>query len=193
MISKEYPIEFHINAFGELAEELQSCTRKVTISFIDRHYRAVKNNAKTLSLIDIAMSELVGLAASLADIAHNHGLNIDTCAEKMELQHLDIGRARCIDDRLLAKLLGCPLSMGKDRSQRSECGCAASIDIGMYNTCLNGCRYCYGNYNQKAVAGNFAKHNPMSPLISGEVGNDDQIRERRVKTCRETQLSLADL
>lgn len=74
---------------------------------------------------------------------------IDTCAEGIELQEYGIEHARCIDDRLLSKLLGCPLEVGKDKSQRLECGCIESLDIGAYNTCRNGCKYCYANYSEK--------------------------------------------
>lgn len=49
----------------------------------------------------------------MAAIAHSYGLMIDTCAEGIELQEYGIEHARCIDDRLLSKLLGCPLEVGK--------------------------------------------------------------------------------
>ena len=62
-----------------------------------------------------------------------------------------IEHARCIDERLLGKLLGCSLNVDKDKNQRLECGCVASVDIGMYNTCKNGCRYCYANYSRGVV------------------------------------------
>lgn len=190
MISERYPIEYHVKAFGKIAAELYDYTQKVTISFIDEDYRGVKSNIKELALLPFTVDMQRELGARLAEIAYGYGLAIDTCAEKIDLHEYGIGHARCIDDRLFSKLLRCRLDVDKDKTQRFECGCVASIDIGMYNTCRNGCRYCYANYSQNTVAGNFQRHNPLSPLISGEVGEGDKINDRAVKSCKTPQLSL---
>ena len=192
LISERYPIDYHIRVFAKIAAELHDYTRKVTISFIDEDYRGVKSNIKELALLDFPASKQLQLSASLAGIAHGYGLKIDTCSEKIDLQQFGIEHARCIDDRLLSQLLACNLNVDKDKTQRLECGCVASIDIGMYNTCRNGCRYCYANYSPNTVAGNFSKHNPLSPLSSGEVGSDDNINNREVKSCKNRQLLLGD-
>ena len=128
----------------------------------------------------------------LAKIARSYGLTIDSCAEKTGQRHPEIERAHCIDSKLLGRLLGCSLKFDKDKNQRSECGYAASIDIGMYNTCKNGCRYCYANYNAGVVDINFIGHNPLGALISGEVGGKDKIYEREVNSCRSIQTGLFD-
>jgi hypothetical protein len=189
-ISKKYPLEYHINAFEKIAKELHDYTRKVTISFIDEDYRGVKDNIKELALLNFSSTAQMELSFQLAEIARNFGLSVDTCAEQIDLQQYGIEHARCIDDRLLAKLIDCRLNIEKDKTQRLECGCVTSIDIGMYNTCKNGCRYCYANYSKNAVEGNFAKHNSISPLISGEVGDDDKINDRNVKTYRNLQMQM---
>lgn len=191
-ISERYSLDYHIHAFGTIAEHLHDYTQKVTISFIDEDYRCVKSNIKELALLDFPALTQMQLSSSLAEIAHSHGLKIDTCAERIELQQFGIEHARCIDDRLFAHLLGCRLDVEKDKTQRLECGCVTSVDIGMYNTCRNGCRYCYANYSQNTVAGNFAKHNPLSPIISGEVGRDDKIHDIVVKSCKDMQLNFGD-
>lgn len=193
LINSRYSIEYHIKAFEKIAAELHSNTRKVTISFIDEDYKGVKNNLKELGLLPFPTETQIELSAMLAQIAHHYGLTIDTCAEKIDLHEYGIEHARCIDDRLFSKLLYCRLNVEKDKNQRLECGCVASIDIGMYNTCLNGCRYCYANYSQKTVACNFDKHDPQSPLISGIVGEEDKISERAVKSFKDIQCSLFDL
>jgi hypothetical protein len=193
LINAKYSLDHHVRAFGKIAAQLHGYTRKVTISFIDEGYRGVKSNIKELALLDFPSAAQVELSSQLAEIARGYGMAIDTCAERLDLQQYGIEHARCIDDRLLAKLLGCRLNVSKDKAQRLECGCAASVDIGMYNTCRNGCRYCYANYSKNMVSKNFTKHDPLSPLISGEVDDGDKINERNGKSCRDVQLRFDDL
>ena len=186
-LNDTYTPEYHIRYFERIAKELSPYTKKCTISFID-FYRNTSKNVSGLSLRDFPEETQKSLAKELAAIAHSYGLLIDTCAEGIELQEYDIEHARCIDDRLLSKLLDCPLDIGKDKGQRLECGCIESIDIGAYNTCRNGCKYCYANYSKKTVYSNFAKHIPDSPLLFGEVGPDDKITERKVTSCKINQI-----
>ena len=190
LLSEKYTAKYHARAFEKIAYTLHNHTRKVTISFIDVGYRGVKSNMKKLALQDFPVSEQIGISSTLADIAKSYGLKIDTCAEKIDLQQFGVEHARCIDDRLFGKLLDCHLSINKDKNQRQECGCVASVDIGMYNTCLNGCHYCYANFSSKSVTRNRAKHHPLSPLLSGEITAEDKITDREMKSCCDTLMHL---
>lgn len=193
IISKKYPLDYHIHAFGKIAEELKGYTHKVIISFLDENYRGVKSNIKELSLLAFPPEDQIKLSEQLANTAHENGYTIESCAEALSLNNFGIEHARCIDDRLLAKLNGCELELDKDKNQRLECGCVTSVDIGMYNTCRNGCRYCYANYNQGAIGGNSAKHNVQSPLISGDIEGDDKVHERDMKSNRIVQMRMANV
>ena len=52
------------------------------------------------------------------------------------------------------------------------------VDIGVYNTCNHLCKYCYANFDEKSIRDNIGKHNPNSPLLIGDLEEDDIIKER---------------
>ena len=41
-----------------------------------------------------------------------------------------------IDSAKVERIAGYPIRVERDPGQRPACGCAASVDIGVYNTCL---------------------------------------------------------
>ena len=165
LLNKKYTMDYHIHAFGKIANELCNFTQRVTISFIDTDYRGVKYNIKELELTDFPTETKFELAFKLAAIARNYNLRIDACAQPLDLTRFGIDQGRCIDDRLFSELLGYKLDVKKDKNQRPACGCASSADIGVYNTCKNGCRYCYANYNPKAINSKNRNHNPQSAFM----------------------------
>ena len=46
----------------------------------------------------------------------------------------------------------------KDKTQRRACGCVTSTDIGMFNTCLHQCAYCYNNTSNEHAMNNHKFH-----------------------------------
>ena len=189
LLNARYTAEVHIQAFTQMAALLQGCTKQCIISFVDS-YRNTQRNSAALALQPIAQKEMFTLAAAFSRIATQHGIMLSTCSEAVDLSQFGISHGHCIDGQLLEKILDCPLSLEKDPNQRKDCGCMASIDIGAYNSCPNGCRYCYANYNEPLVAQNFRHHHPDSPLLFGTVGAEDKITERKMKSIRMEQMRL---
>lgn len=187
----KYTAEYHIKAFREIAEALQDHTDKVVISFVDL-YEKTKKNMKGINLVNLQGSDFNYFVSELSAIAKGHGMKIAACAEEMDLVPYGIEHNCCIDKELIEKLTGCKISVKKDKSQREECGCVESVEIGTYNTCRNACKYCYANYSGEKVNGNCQNYDPLSPLLCGTVTEEDKITERKVKSFKEGQISLFD-
>lgn len=190
--NERYTMEYHCKYFNLLASRLEGYTEKCTVSFLDL-YRNTARNTQPLNLQKETPQQQIELIQRFSQIADEHGLYIDTCAEATDFKRFGVEHAHCIDKNRLERLGHYNLCVEKDPNQRLECGCIASIDIGTYNTCKNGCLYCYANYSLKTVDKNFHQHNPNSPLLFGEIGPDDIIKERKVKSCKQCQISLFDL
>ena len=111
-----------------------------------------------------------------------------SCCEKLAMERWGILPASCIDKERLERLLGRRLSLKPAAGQRAGCGCFQSVDVGAYNTCGNGCLYCYATRHPGAVPRHCAAHDPNSPLLCGSILPEDRVHEREGKSCREEQL-----
>jgi hypothetical protein len=48
---------------------------------------------------------------------------------------------------------------------RKACRCLKTVDIGMDNTCLAGCRYRYVVTSHASAVKNFRRHDPSKPML----------------------------
>ena len=190
--SNRYNAKYHLKAFRSIAEALSGYTEKCVISFLDIYPKNKKNMDDLLSY-DLSDSELREFAKELSNIAKENHIKIGSCAEKIDLDEYGIIHNSCIDKELIEKIIGCKLKINKDKNQRIECGCVESVEVGTYNTCKNGCVYCYANYSAKSVESNFQKYDPLSPLLCGHIEKDDKISTRKVVSLKETQISIFDI
>ncbi|MCM1189652.1 MAG: DUF1848 domain-containing protein [bacterium] len=189
ILNDRYSVSWHSAKFEYIANQLCNYTEKVTVSFIDL-YTKISSCAREKNICELSYAQKNTVAKNLSEIAHSHHLKIDTCAEAIDLSAYDIDHAHCIDDKLIAGLLGCSIDVSKDKNQRLECGCAVSIDLGLYNTCQNGCVYCYANHSADVRKRNLEAYDPNSPLLCSQITEADKITERKVKRLRNMQLSF---
>lgn len=187
-INDRYTMEYHLKAFTEIAESLKNHTEKVIISFLD-FYTKIQRSTKALGIRELTREEMRRIARELAGIAKANGLTIQTCAEEIDLQEFGIMHGSCIDKTVTENILGCRLTLGKDKNQRKECGCMESVEVGTYNTCRTGCRYCYATLSREKTG--TAPYDVNSPLLCGTLLPGDKVTERKVKSCRDTDYQLS--
>lgn len=179
LLSNLLPLDEHKRLFSKIAGMLAGKTSRVVISFADFYKKTEKNLKQVDGLVysDITLQQepLMELSAYIAKVAAAHGMEINSCAEAVNVASAGIPHGKCIDETLIKNVFGLSLDGKKDRSQREECGCIKSIDIGVYNTCLHGCSYCYATFNHDAVIKNQQKHDPSSPFLLGGIEGIDPI------------------
>lgn len=187
------PATFHSEVFAGLAEKLAGYTDRCIVSFLQM-YRKCEKNLRSLAPASQPVAGQIALIRTLQNIGAAHGITLQTCAQGgelgNELKRAGIPPGKCIDDNLVASIIGARFTAGKDQNQRRECGCIESIDIGAYNSCPHHCLYCYANSDQASVRRNCAAHLQDGPLLYGKIDNEDNIVERLVKPLRKRQLRL---
>lgn len=178
LVNGTYTVEYHQKAFREIAERLRDHTERVVISFLD-FYTKTQRNMRGLEPVELDQAQMRSLAGALAEIARQNHLRIETCAEKTGLEDLGIAHGSCIDKALVERIVGHELKLGKDKNQRPECGCVASVEIGTYNTCKNGCRYCYANFSKEKVRELAGLYDVDGPMLCGTLQPGDRVTERK--------------
>lgn len=183
LISNQVDIDEHKRLFYKIANLLAGKTERVVISFSDFYKKTEKNLGilENFSYSDITKNkeQLLELSSFMSEVANQNGMTIRSCAEHVDISSVGVEHGKCIDDVLINNLFGLSINNEKDKGQREECGCVRSIDIGMYNTCLHECSYCYATFSQKNVINNKRKHDENSPfLIGGSEGIDRRLLEK---------------
>jgi hypothetical protein len=175
IISSRTPADFHSERFARIAGELRGATRRVMLSVLD-FYRKTDRRLTQLEqegfLFDrqaASSADTIELLRHLAAIARGHDMEVFTCAEGGTLNETGIPPGRCIDEQLLNTLWGLNLRYVKDPAQRELCLCMLSKDIGMNNTCIHGCPYCYATGNQALAQRRHQEHDPGSTCIWGNL------------------------
>lgn len=190
LTNEKYTVQYHKETFARMADELKDHTETCMIGFID-HYRHIRSAVGKFGIKPLEREEIESMAVSFKETMERHPTVLNSCTVKVDLRELGIPSGLCVDKELIEKICGYPIGAKKDRNQRNICNCIASIDIGAYESCLNGCIYCYaikGNY--KTAESNKMNHDVHSPMLIGNVQEGDVIRERDVKSLRNDQLSL---
>lgn len=162
---------YHRTRYASIAARLRGYTTRSVISVVDLYRKAARRlaaqGAAVAAQTVAEQPEFASLIASLVESATQHGMAITSCAEEIDLVRYGVQPGKCVDDTLIERVFGLHLACRKDSSQREACGCVASRDIGMYDTCQFGCQYCYATSSFARAAANYAAHNPLSPSLLG--------------------------
>ena len=186
-LNETYTPEVHIQKFTQIAQALEGYTHTCVISFIDLYQKVRRNFPEAQA---VPKEKRLSLGKTMIQIAAAHGMKVYPCGEGTELACYGADCNGCMTQETYEKALHTTLDIPKKQTLRKECACFMGNDIGAYNTCLHGCKYCYANYDTKTVRQNYALHDPKSPFLIGNLKADDKIHQADQKSWIDGQLVL---
>ncbi len=163
------PPAWHRANFTRLAAALEGAVDEVVVSWATIYRKTARNvaaaaRAHGFAWDDPAADAKRALIADLASIAREHGMALTLCAQP-ELLVPGAAPARCVDAARLSDVAGRPVRARK-KGNRPGCECAASRDIGAYDTCPHGCAYCYANRNRALARRRYKAHDPAAEKLA---------------------------
>jgi hypothetical protein len=173
IFSQATPPEFHLETYRRLVQRLRGSTQRCVISVLtvyEKLKKRVQEMAKlgaVLTPVDVSQPWFGALMSEIAALAADNHMQIASCAMEIDLVQYGIRSGKCVDDDYIETMFGLKVNPNKDPGQRKACGCVVSKDIGMYNSCLFGCRYCYATGSFERARRNYVAHNPASPSLLG--------------------------
>ncbi|MBR0481363.1 MAG: DUF1848 domain-containing protein [Firmicutes bacterium] len=186
-ISDRYSEDYHLRAFGKIAEALSGYTKTAVISFIDL-YPKVRRNFPEVQ--EVAKEQRLRLGKEMIRIADSCGMTVKPCAEGDELAAFGADCSGCMTMSVYEKAIGKRLFAPKQKGARAECACYLSCDIGAYNTCRHLCRYCYANADPSEVLARSRLHDPKSPFLIGNYMDGDVVHDVPQESWIDPQTSM---
>lgn len=173
LLTEKYTIEKHFETFDYMARELSPYVDRCIFSFVEMYKKLAVNMPE---LQPISNDNKLLLVKGLGAIAKQYGLYLQTCAAKDDYLQFGVHHSGCMTTEIFSRALGLNFKHQAHKGNRIGCACMESRGLGDYNSCPNGCRYCYANKDHAKAAENYRRHDPKSPLLLGDVLPTDTIK-----------------
>lgn len=182
VLSGSQSIDVHRERFSRLASALEGVAEVVNISFVEPYLKVLrriedrtiryrkldparhKAASKRFPDLPFVGDEVRTFLDELASVASRHGMELRACANP----EWGIPPSQCCGAEMFAPYgSGLEVRLGelKRAPTREACRCLQSVDIGMDNTCVGGCLYCYVVSSQEIASRHFEDHEPSSSSI----------------------------
>lgn len=172
LLTEKYTKEIHYKTFDYMAKSLFPYVDRCIISFVEM-YKKLKTNMP--EIIPLTESDKEEILKTIGEVSKKYNLITQTCAAFEDYQKFGIQNSGCMTGEILGKANNITFKKMRNKGNRAGCRCTESRNIGDYDTCPNGCRYCYANQNPKIALENFKKHKPDFDTILGNLKEDDII------------------
>jgi hypothetical protein len=172
-LSQEYSEAFHVENFRRLAARLAGHVDRVAVSFVERYGRRVKPDLELYEsetgdhCLQPSLEQKANLIDRLREIAAGEEMTLTLCCSPDVRQATGCPASGCNSfpwaRRVYPALQTFPGL--RNKPTRADCACTQETDIGVYDTCIYGCRFSYGSCNYRRALQNFRRHDPAAPCL----------------------------
>ncbi len=151
LFTPEITEDVHLRSFKHLCGELEGQVSGCAFKFLDGAAPSRR--------------EFVG---QLAEISRKHGIELEGCCGE-DFDEFGVKRMVCVDRAKMERLSGRRITVRRDDCARfAACRSVRTVDIGAYDTCRNGCVYCYAGGCLKDVPRFDADSELLGPPLRGD-------------------------
>lgn len=182
LLTKKYTKQVHYNTFDYMSKRLSPHIDRCIFSFVDM-YKKLETNMPEIIILN--NNDKIEIAKNIGSIARKHNMIIQTCATIEDFKQFGILQTGCMTSEILGNANNITFKKVRHSGNRQGCKCIENRNIGDYDTCPNGCKYCYANKNPQIAQENYKKHNPNDLMILGNLKPTDEIQQSNQKSYLE--------
>jgi hypothetical protein len=176
LLTEKYTVDKHLKTFECMSKQIAPYVQRCIFSFVEMYKKLDYNMPEIIGFSD---EDKIKILNGIGEISRKYNLYIQTCGTDENYERYGIHVSGCTTPEILEKANNVTYKNVKSKPIRKGCHCIPSRDIGAYDTCLNGCRYCYANKRPDLAKENVKLHDKNSPLLLGNIKDTDKITESK--------------
>ena len=172
LLTEKYTIKKHLETFEYMVKQISPYVQRCIFSFVEMYKKLDYNMPEIIPFTD---EDKIQILEGIGRISKEYNLYTQTCGADENYEKYGIHLSGCTTTEILEQVNNVKYKNIKAKGMRRGCHCIPSRAIGAYDTCLNGCKYCYANKRPDLAKENVKLHDKNSPLLIGNVNKTDKI------------------
>ena len=186
-ITDRYTPEFHAQHFYFMAEIIAPYVSHARINFVNLYDKVLRNAPEIRCPTE---QEADMLLRSFASSAATTGLTLKCCPTS-PFRKYGFTPESCLSVKSMEDLFGVTTTK-KNKNSCLMCSQKETArDLGLYETCGHGCRYCYATNNHKAALERIRAFDSSSPMLLDQPQGFETISKSRKSIIKETEKQTA--
>ncbi|OOF41682.1 hypothetical protein BKK47_00485 [Rodentibacter mrazii] len=179
LLTEKYTVEYHLATFEKMAKAITPYVDRCIFSFVEMYK---KLDANMPEIILLREKDKQRLAKGFGETVRRYGLYLQTCATEGDFSIYGIHASGCMTLDMLGRANDVAFKTLKHSGSRQHCGCIETRDIGAYDSCPTGCKYCYANKSPTKAREMHKLHDPNWPLLIGHLNTTDVVTHSNQKS-----------